>query len=646
MRTIKYYDIGLVLTKHDKGQLYNVSRETFKKVTLFDVIKNLTSGSRHDKAEYFVAWSGLKYQRMTIVNVLAKMGYTYIDGATKKQLHVGDFRGRFTQGKCFYLQIKTAKAGYVTLQAVETVIGSKRPAQDTSELKSMLDLYHYTRRTFLDGLKRSETRILYSSSSISRTMYNRKHKAWNFTEGSYKKTYVKVGSEKIKKNVFIESYIRPCVHGGYNNMDPRASSYKGDGIVLDINSLYPYIASHKTLPSTYLIATDKGAPDRKYIRHKESFYTFLKVTVSATLKRDGLACILPDNTLFSDSHYLTTMTKRKLTLSEADRALLFDNYDITYYRIDSYMIFRASRTDFRGYISDLYGKKAQATGIERDFYKSMLNGLIGTFAKQVYKDEYYLDMEEGYYILKKRPVDEQAYKEALKAVSGLSYLNVAVVSEARKYIISYIKKHKERWLYTDTDSLHLSGKEIPGDIPVSDMMGDFKLEHDFETVRYYGVKKYIMTEHGHIIPTIAGLPKDTFEDIGKTKGIDTAYINKALAHKDLDKLASKPIGIYDIVEDIDTETIAYHVRKGWLNGEVESKKNRKQKQAEKKRKGWEYYTSKGIDEKLYETYGLRQRLKHFAGKWNRAIDDGIIKKPTFDQAVEYMRSKMHHEKTF
>lgn len=640
MRTIKYFDMGLILTKHEDGKLYNVSRETITEVGLIDVIKNLTTNSRRDKAEYFVAWSGLKYQRVSIVNVLARLGFTYLDGATKKDLRVGTFRGRFTEGKCFYLQVKTAKDGYVTLQAVETVIGAKKPAENEKELRDMLELYHYTRDTFLSGLKRSETRVLYSSSSISRTMYNRTNKQWNFAEGNFKRSYVYIGGKKIKKNIFIEDFCRPGVHGGFNAMSEKAYKYNGGGIVLDANSLYPFVSVSKILPSTELLYAGKGTPPVKYIRHKASFYTFMKVTVSATLKEDGVACILADNALFNDSHYLTSMTKRTLTLSEADRALLFENYNITYYRIKYYMIFRTSKMDFVRYIQPMYDKKSTSTGIERNFYKSMLVGLIGTFAKQVYKDEYYLDMDNGYYILKKRPIAEEDYRKERLNCSGLVYVNMAIVSEARKYIISFIKKNRDRWLYTDTDSIHLIGKEIPQNISVSDKLGDFKIEHDFTECKYITEKKYFLVENNKVIPTIAGLPKDTFETVLKCPGIDTEYITKALKHHDFNKLLSKPIGVYRIIEDVDTQTINYEVQKTWISRPDFSKKEKKREDAEKRQQGWEWYSSTKINESLYDKYGYDGKLKHFIGKWNRAVEDKVLEKPTFEQAVDYLRKKL------
>lgn len=636
MREVKYFDIGLVITKHEEGKLYNVSRETLEEVDILDVIEYLTGNARKDKAEYFVAWCGLKYQRMTIVNILYKLGYTYIDGANKKDLRVKEYRGRFSQGKCFYLQIKTGKNSYVTLQAVETVIGLKKPAESVEELQNAFKLYHFTRDTFLAGVKKSETRILYSAASISRTMYNRQCKKWQFAELDFR--HRKSPKKGMQLNVWLDKFMRRCTHGGFNAMGADAVSYEGNGIVLDVNRLYPYISAMDTLPSTDIISMGYGIPERKYIRHKESYYTFMFVEVSATLKEDGIPCIYADESIMNVSDSLTEMHKRYMTFTEADRKLLYDNYDISYFRIYAYVVFRASRNDFRTYMTDVYNKSYTDDETAHQFYKLMGNGLIGTFAKHTYKDKYYLSEENEQIVLKKRPVPREELNEKINKVSGLCYVNAAIVSGARRYIVNYIKTVKDRWLYTDTDSIHLKGYEIPENIPVSDKMGAFKVEHTFTKVRYYGLKKYLFVERGEVIPTIAGLPKDTFRDLGRVKGVDISYISKALKHQALDRLTKKPIGIYHIVEDIGTMTISYEVQKGWINGEQLSKKERKIKEASKRKEGWEWITSKGIDRSLHNTYGKREVIKHFTAKWNRAIDDGTIKAPTFEDAAKYLKA--------
>lgn len=623
MRNIIYKDMGLVLNKDMKyGILYLDGKET----DLIDALESLINVSRETKSEVFTSYSGLKYQKMTVLNYLHMLGFTYINDITKNQMRVGTMRGRFTDGNCFYLQVKTGYKSYVTLQGVESVVGAKSPCESIEDLRKRLELYHYTRDKFLEGIQKSETRVLYSSASISRTSFNRQSRI-----------YSRSGLLHYGHNVELEEWARPGVHGGFNYIDPRAYHYEGEGIVLDVNSLYDYVASASVLPLPTIVSHGKGEPDEKYIRHKMTYYTIMKVQVSATLKGDGIPCIMPDGTMSDITHnYLRNMTKRELTLTESDRRLLYDNYNITYFRIMSYIVFKASRNQFKGYIRPLYEKKRtlKKGDPERDYVKSLLVGFIGTFAKIPYKREYtVVESDKGTYSVDHKCPSDEEYEKNLKKTQGLCYLNSAIVSESRRYIIRFIKKHRDRFLYTDTDSLHLMGADVPDDIPVSDKMGDFKIEHTFTKCCYKGLKNYMFVENGKIVPTVAGFPKDTFEHLPTVKDTDTAYILKALIKKDLTKLYEKPIGRWVLVEDIKSGTISYESSKTYLKKpELPSKaEERNRKREERERRSLECWRDRNIKD------GLRGNIQACIREFN-----GLYKKSGigFDQACSVLSSML------
>lgn len=559
-------DIGLILKKDGKpGRIYNITRQEYHDDIVDMLEQFITESKKHDM---FIAWDGLKYQKLTVINILHKMGYIWTDNS-KRDMHVKEMRGRIAANKVFYLQIKTAGRSYITIQGVDQIIGQKKPAQDVQELAEYMELYHYTR----SRVTTSGNRILYSASSISRTLFNRSSTTYKMSASYYNYDMYYNGRERKTASLFLENYFRSAVHGGYNAMSGNALGYDGPAIVLDVNSLYPYIASTAVLPTLGLVEAGDGAPDRRYIRHKDSYYTFMQVEVSATIKADGIPCIIANGSDFFSPAPLTTMDRRIITLSEADRQLLYDNYDITYYRIKSHVIFKASTRDFADYLKPMYESKKKAHGAERGFYKLVMNGLIGNFAKHAYVDEYVIkEDKDGNYNIVKQPKNQWEYLASLSKVQGLLYINIAIVSEARRYIVGYIRKHADRWLYTDTDSIHLMGTDIPDDIPVSDEMGDFKPEHIYTRVCYYGLKKYIgYTDSGDLLPTIAGLPKDTLTPVHKMRGIDTAYINKCIRHHKIEQLAKKPIAVYSVVEDLASLTVSVEWNKGWLMEEQPTK---------------------------------------------------------------------------
>lgn len=588
MRNTKYVDIGLVLTKDAPGIHYI---NTTKYQNIIDVINFVISMSVSEKCEMFCAWSGLKYERILVINTLKMMGYEYRQ-CTKNNLRKNTFRGKFTQGNVFYIQVCTGYRKYVTIQAVDPVIGQKKPAGGYEELKEYWNLYHYTRDMYLKGLKKSETRILYGSSTISRGMFNRKFKGYSSSIRRFDKT----------RNLKIDDFIRPCLHTGYNNISEEAYKYESEGVVLDINSLYSDILLHTKTPGLELISEGDGIPDKKYTEFDTSYYQFWRVCVSATLKKDGIPCLVGDKENdFICPDYLTSLDKRYITLSESDRKLLYENYDITYFKIDHYMIFNAVYGQpYMDYILPIYDKKRKSKGIERDYSKLMINGLIGSFGKNIYKTKYIIDEQDGSYIIKPLYLTAEEYTKEKQKTDGLCYITASVTSGARYKIISYIKKYRDRWLYTDTDSIHLKGKEIPEGVPVSDIMGDFKVEHTFEKCIYKGLKNYILVEDGKLAPVIAGIPKDSMTEPVYPKGVDRKYISKALDHKDLSKLYQKPIGIRQIVEDLESMTVSYETTTGWLQKpETDSKaKERKDKEEEEERRKRDYWRQKDIERKL------------------------------------------------
>lgn len=632
MRNIIYKTIGVVVSKDGTpNRLYeNVSRET----SLYIALDNFITESIQSKAEVFVSFMGLKYQALSIVNYLWKSGYNMLGNANKKDLRVKTYRLRYTGEQCYYIQIKTSYKGYVTLQAMDPVIGQKQMPETLDDLKRDTELYNYTRSAFLSGLKNSDTRILYSSASISRTMFNRENNNISFNISQFKREY---HNGKLM-NVFLEEYNRPSVHGGYNYLSDQGRAYTGPGIILDVNSLYDYIAANVYLPYPYIVQTGEGTPEKKYIKRDYLFYTVMKVSVSAELKEDGIPCILQDGESYGKADYLTKMKKRLLTLTPYDRKMLFENYNISYYRIESYIVFRSDKKIFRNYIAPLYEKKRTLPkGIERDFVKSCLVGFIGTFARKAYRSEYIFKEKDGHMIAEKTAKDPDALEKELKRTEGACFINAAIVSASRAYIASFIKKHIDRFLYTDTDSIHLKGTEIPSDIPVSDKMGDFKVEHTFTRCKYNSIKNYVIVEDGRVIPTIAGIPKDSFDKIVKMPGVDAEYIKKAVSHKDPEKLYQKPIGIRELVEDIDTGTVSYEPKKVMLSGQkTRNRVAEKLEAIRKRREGWDWYNGREMDRKAKLTYGDEGNLRHHIERWNDAVDEGIIQ-PSFEKAVEYLR---------
>lgn len=489
--------VGVVVPRDGKtSHIYNEEKET----TLQEQLNKDIETSIKEKGEVFVGFCGLSHQYVSLLRLLDKLGYNVEKPVkTKREMKVKSTRYAVGASGCFYIQLKTGFKSYVTYQGIDNVINLRQLPRTREEMRNSLELYRYVREQFLKDCKGNgtATRLLYSSSSISQTLYNRQYKTYNFVKVDYRRRGLNTG---------IEKYIRPCCHSGFCFLSDEGKNYNGSGIVIDNNSLYPYISSTERIP-VELCASGKGVPREHRFITSSLYWTVLKVTVSAELKSDGLPCIYPDG----GHKPCEKMTMMDVTLTPKDRQLLYENYKITYFRIISYMTFTTSKLMFRKYMRDLYNKKKGSTGIEREYYKMMINGLIGMFGKRPYRTKTVCFKIGKTLKVETIRLNDSEYKKEMEKISGLCYVNAAITSAARYKIIQDIKKNRDRWLYTDTDSIHLKGDDIPDTVNISDEMGDYKLEHRFEKIVYKGQKSYIMVEDGKVVPTISGVPKDTFD---------------------------------------------------------------------------------------------------------------------------------------
>jgi len=595
-RVVIYHDFVAYCPKDGSEGEYEYDGS---KTDLLTMITEAINESQKKKAEVFIHTLGLSQISGLIINYLYKMGFDYAAVDKKNDMKKGSVRYSLNDKYTFYMQAKTSGyKSFVTWQSVECVIGAQSLPETKTDAKEMIKLYHFTRDKFLKGIQKAETRILYSSGTISRTMFNRSSPDFSIASqrmrGKYQLIY---DGKKTPLNVICEDFCRPTVHGGF--CDLTNENYHGPGIVLDKNSLYTWVATTAYLPEPTLIKYGKGNPPKPFMKRKDRFYLIYRVKVNAELKPDGIPCI---DSGYISQPYLKRMggmsknsdgtiklTYRNMTLTEADLKMLYDNYEVKDLKIISYLAFRASNTQFAGYLKPLYeAKKAAPDQIHRGWAKLMQNGLIGTFAKQIYTDEIGFDMgDDGVIYKRKNYITMDEYEEEKQKTSGLCYINSAIVSEAKLRMIEDIKKSGSRWLYTDTDSIHLKGKEIPEWAEIGDELGQYKVEHTFESCSYKGRKKYILLENHHVFLTVAGAPKDSLEKMnGKMPGIDYKYIKKAIQSGRIGRLWRKPIPVQKIETDLETGTVYYKNQTCRLDGRRRRPKQDKTQKDIKKYLEW------------------------------------------------------------
>lgn len=306
--------------------------------------------------------------------------------------------------------------------------------------------------------------------------------------------YKKMIGKKSFKTYFpvleCDSDIRKAYRGGYTYANEKFQGLDiGRGIVLDVNSLYPYVLYSCDLPYGYPhMFSGKYKKDKKFPLYIQFF------TVTCELKDGYLPIIqLKNNMRFRPNEYIKQIDEpEEIAMTNIDMELLFTHYYVKVHKWNGGWKFKMSNKLFKSYVNKWTKIKKEATlnknyGL-RTIAKLMQNSLYGRFGINPKVRSKYPVLEDGEVRYK---IGEVEYREPV-------YIPVAVftTSWARSITIRAAQKMKERFLYADTDSLHLIGIELPKDIPIHNVnLGAWKLEMIFEQARYLRSKTYLELEY-------------------------------------------------------------------------------------------------------------------------------------------------------
>lgn len=313
----------------------------------------------------------------------------------------------------------------------------------------------------------------------------------------------------VRLDTDIDKDLRFAYRGGFTWINPKyENKVINDGVVLDVNSLYPYVMRYCRLPYGYPTwTTEKPSEDSYYIAH---------VCVTASLKNNHIPCI--SNMFHSDpgaasivsNEYLDELVSADVWLTNYDLDLLYSNYDIDSIKYYGAYVFKTREGMFNNFIDYHYEIKRNSTGAKRQLSKLMLDSLYGRFGIKINKKTSLPIMYNGKIkYIEGRELEDRTVR----------YLPIAIfiTSIARYLIINEGLSVIDRLVYIDTDSLHLIGTDIPKDFNISDKLGDYKIESKFIKAKYVGLKTYIhddITEQGiKTSITMAGAPDTVKKNI-------------------------------------------------------------------------------------------------------------------------------------
>lgn len=295
--------------------------------------------------------------------------------------------------------------------------------------------------------------------------------------------------------------VRAAYRGGFTYADTRtAGRIVGPGIVLDVNSLYPSVMRFRPLPmGDYSPTSFLPADDTLYIA------TF---KFSATLKPRGIPCIqLRRSSRFSSTEYQPTIPEgTSLTLTSVDWKLINDMYDVDLVSVSDIITFESSTGLFDRYIDKWMEVKVNSTGGKRQIAKLMLNSLYGKFASRTQRVNKFPLLNEGRVVMKTHEGEE--------AEPVYTPMGTFITAWARDKTIRSAAANYERFLYADTDSLHLLGTELPEGLEVHETrLGAWKVEGTFDRGIFVRAKQYCEEKDGVPDCHIAGLPRKFAHEI-------------------------------------------------------------------------------------------------------------------------------------
>jgi hypothetical protein len=312
------------------------------------------------------------------------------------------------------------------------------------------------------------------------------------TQGSnalfdYKRT---VGKKNFERWFPIPSYdqdVRQSYKGGFTYLNPRFKDKDiSTGIVLDVNSLYPSVMYYNPLPyGEGIYFEGKYETDKLYNLYIQMF------TCQFEVKENYIPTLqLKNNLSFIPTEYLTSSNGDEVTLclTSVDLELFLEHYDVYNITWHSGWKFKSTIGLFKDYIdkwikvkieSTLNGNKAMRT-----LAKLMLNALYGKFALNPNVCSKIPTYYEG---LIKYLIGEKETRDPIYIPVG-----TFVTAWARYKTISSAQKVYDRFIYADTDSLHLVGTEIPEGLDISDTeLGMWKHESTFTKARFLRQKTYV-----------------------------------------------------------------------------------------------------------------------------------------------------------
>ena len=460
----------------------------------------------------------LKFDGEFILYYLLTNGFKYVDEVTPKNskefsTNIGEF------GQFYSITIKYKKSLiriWDSLKVLPMKIEEMPKAFGLDIEKLELDYTKKRDEKYI--VSEEELRYLYNDCKILalslRHLFNMGLTSITLASNAFrnfKKDFTNKEYARLFPPPYYDADMRQAYKGGYVYVNPKFKNKRiNSGIVLDVNSMYPWAMKFCKLPYGEPIYFEgKYEFDEVYCLYIQQFVCRFK------LKKGKLPMIQIKGNLyrFNPTEYLDNSGDQEvcLTLTNVDLELFLECYEIIgEIEYIAVFIFKGKFVLLLKFVDRLYSLKKEATWYKntalRTIAKLMLNSLYGKFAVNP-------KVRSKYPILHDNTVK---YLDGEINDREPIYIPIAafITSYARDKLIRAALNNLDRFIYCDTDSLHLTGEEIPEGLELDDIkLGAFKIESKFSSAKFIRAKTYIEIIRGEKHIKCAGMPANLYDQV-------------------------------------------------------------------------------------------------------------------------------------
>jgi len=290
-------------------------------------------------------------------------------------------------------------------------------------------------------------------------------------------------------------YAKQAYRGGLTLVNPkyRNRRYRRKGRVYDVNSMYPSVMRYNPMPygnGTRFEGKPEFAPNTFTIFEVIAHFERRKNQI-AVYRPKGYSKTWPQGT-FVESTYNELEAPIHITLSSVDWETYSKHYEITVVEWLGGYVYQTRMGTFDDYIDYWIAEKIKAAEEgnkpKKTIAKFKLNNLYGKLGQSIDNTfEFYASLnKEGVVVWHKRLVDcdeNTTYKYMPMAV--------AITAYARAKLCQMIRAAGNRFIYADTDSVHIFGDyEIPNIDCHPTRLGAWDCESHFSGGKWIRAKAY------------------------------------------------------------------------------------------------------------------------------------------------------------